>query len=77
VPRRGGWVVRPERVDETLDGNRLVGSQEKVGEQRTLLRRAELDRLAFDERFERAEEAEVDALEANRRGLSSLALSVH
>jgi hypothetical protein len=56
--RRLGRLVVPERVDQTVRGDGPVPLQEERGEQRPLLRAAQLERAAVVEDLERAQDAE-------------------
>jgi hypothetical protein len=73
----GRGIVGPESVDELVGGDSLARAQEQVGQQCALLRPSQRDRAAAGESFERAEEAELEALGGGRRGPLSVALSVH
>ena len=62
VAGRLGWLIAPDLVDEHLGGDEMVGAEEQVGEDRTLLGSAERDRaVAFLEHLDRPEHPELHA----------------
>jgi len=57
--RRGRRLVGPEILDQTVARDRLVHVEQQDREERPRLRRAQRDRAAFGDSFERPEDAEL------------------
>jgi hypothetical protein len=67
VRRRRRRAVPPDLVDQTLDGNGLLGTDEQSCEHGTLLATAELERAIVGLGLERTEDAEAGWLGLVRR----------
>ena len=61
-----GQLVAPQVIHEPLDRHRPAGVEQQAREQRTLLSRAECERLPPVARLERAEDTEVHAADHTR-----------
>jgi hypothetical protein len=59
---RGGLrrLARPDRVDQRVGSDDLVGVDQEDGEERALLRRPEVRPPAVNGRFERTEDSKLD-----------------
>jgi hypothetical protein len=60
-------MIAPEIFDQAIARYDLVGTQEQEGDERTLSRPTESDRLVVEPRFERAEQTELERAVARHR----------